>query len=283
MTRQLTLLATGLALLIGPQAAPAQQPTKVQYRSTLYLNVPQEKIPAFLEHSRTVTRKVMQERLNSNDGLESWALLSLLYRGSPALEYNYAASSVFSGPPPEPNPTVRDQAIKKATGMSYPEYMQKVISLSTVTGSVLARVEGSAPGSQMKEGNVVRVVRWKIEPNQVVNYGPYIRDVLAVQSQAVKEGAFLGWAAARVVSPGGPDTAYDAVTSFTHKDLASALQPGGIGSAAGQALFAKVHPQKSYTAYIDQGRAVRKAVRSELLRAVVVVDRPAGATSTSSR
>ena len=123
MTRHLSVLATGLALVI---AAPAQQTAKVQYRSSIYLNVPQDKIPAFLEYQRNTVKKVMQERINSGENLESWALYSLLYRGSPALDYNYISSAVFSGPPPEPNPTRRDQAVKKAVAMTYPEYMQTV-------------------------------------------------------------------------------------------------------------------------------------------------------------
>ena len=280
MKRHFSLFATGLALLIGSQAAPAQQQTKTQYRSSIYLNVPQDKIPAFLDYQRTVVKKVMQERINSGENLESWALLSLLYRGSPALEYNYVSTAVFNGPPPEPNPTARDQVIKKATGGTYAEYIQKLSSTSTVTGSVLSRVEGAAPGSQMKEGNVVSVGRWKIEPNRAADYAANMKMRVAVQSQAVKEGLFLGWAAARVVSPGGPNALYDATTSFVHKDLASALQgPGGGGNA--QATFAKLFPQASYINYVDQGRTTRRLVRNELFRVITVVERPATATSSS--
>jgi hypothetical protein len=277
MTRRFSLLAIGLALFIGIQAGSAQQP-KVQYRTSLYVNVPSDKVPAFLEVNRTIQRKVMQERLNSGDTLESWALLVLMYRGSPALDYNYVSTTVTSGPPPEPNPTARDQIIKKAIGMTYGEYIQKLNSVSTVTGSVLSRVDGAAPGTQMKEGNVVSVVRWKIEPHRGADYGEYVKMLVPVQSQAVKDGQYLGWAAARVVSPSGADAPYDAITSFVHKDLASALQGPGPSAAA---LFAKVHPGKNYTNYIDQGRAVRRAVRTELFRVVVAVERPSTNTTSS--
>jgi len=279
MTRQLTILATGLALVIGPHAAPAQQATKVQYRTSNYVNVPPDKVPAFLEFNRNVVKKLMQERINSGETLESWALLALMYRGSPALDYNYISTTVSSGPPPEPNPTVRDQVTKKATGMTYSEYVQKLIGLSTLTGTVLSRVDGLAASSPMKEGNVISVIRWKIEPHRGADYAEYLKMVVPVQTQAVKDGQVLGWAAARVVSPGGTDAPYDAVTSFTHKDLASALQGPGPSAAA---LFAKVHPGKNYTNYIDQGRAVRRAVRTELFRVVVAVERPS-TTTTSSR
>jgi hypothetical protein len=280
MKRHLFLLATGLALVVAPQAATAQQSAKVQYRSSIYVNVPQEKIPAFLDNQRTVVKKVMQERINSGENLESWALLSLLYRGSPALEYNYVSTAVFSGPPPEPNPTARDQVIKKATGGTYSEYMQKLNSTSTVTGSVLTRVDGAAPGSQMKEGNVINVVRWKIEPNRGAEYDAHLKMLVAVQSQAVKEGQYLGWAAGRVVSPAGANAPYDAVTSFILKDLASALQRPG-GAFSNQAIFAKLFPQASYMNYVDQGRAVRRVVRTELFRVMSVVERPATATTSS--
>jgi len=89
--------------------------------------------------------------------------------------------------------------------------------------------------------------------------------------------AILGWAAARVVSP-AERMRRDAVTSFTHKDLASASRTREY--LGGPNFVRQGSSRQELHSYIDQGRAVRRAIRTELLRAVVVVERPAS-TSTN--
>lgn len=128
---------------------------------------------------------------------------------------------------------------RKATGMSYAEYQQKQASQGgTNVGTMLSRVEATAPGSQLAEGNYIQTVRWKITLNRGADYGNYIQKmVLPLDAQAVKEGRILGWGASRNVYPALPaagGATFDAVTSVTYKDLANgpAYDAGQCGSGA---------------------------------------------------
>jgi len=57
------------------------------------------------------------------------------------------------------------------------------------------------------------------------------------------------------------------------KDLAAAL-PASAGSPdQGQKNFAQVFPGQNFAAFVDDGRALRRAVRTELLRVMWTVDR----------
>jgi hypothetical protein len=108
------------------------------------------------------------------------------------------------------------------------------------------------------------------------DYGNFVQTMLLpLNSQAVKEGRSMGWTASRVVSPGG-DAAFDAVTSTTYKDLAAALPATAPNADQAQMRFAKAFPGRSYSAFVDEGRALRRAVRTELVRVIINVERNGG-------
>jgi len=121
----------------------------------------------------------------------------------------------------------------------------------------------------------------KIAPQRGGDYGRYVQTMLLpLNAQGVKDGRFLSWTAGRVVSPGGADAPFDALTTTTYKDLASALPSTPPNPNQGQMNFEKAFPNQNFSAFVDQGREVRRNVRSEMLRIVTSVQRP---TATSSR
>src|SRR5437879_7131263 len=129
--------------------------------------------------------------------------------------------------------------------MSFQEYNQKLNALRTNVGSILYRVEATAPGTQNKDGNYLAVTRWKITAGRGGDYGKYVTDMLLpLNSQAVKEGRSLGWSAARVVSPGGAEAPFNAVLSNTVKDQAAALPTIAPSPEVGQTRFAQVFPKQ---------------------------------------
>jgi hypothetical protein len=144
---------------------------------------------------------------------------------------------------------------------------------------MLSRVEASVPGMQMREGNYVLLSRWKIEPQQGAAYSDYVQTMLQpLQIQNFKDGHHLGWTAGRLMYPGGGDAPFDVTIATVHKDLASAvtiLPPGEMA-----ARFAKAHPEKSYDTFMDRGRAVRRLVRTELLK-VMIADQASEQTSST--
>jgi hypothetical protein len=277
------LPALGFAMLISTATGFAQQSQQVNYRGTTFLKIAPDKEANMQEFLKTTGMKLIQEEINSGR-FASWTMLRITYSGVPAADYNYLQAIEYDGAPPEPlSPAARDAMFRKATGMSFQEYQQKLMSFALVDGSVLSRIEADAPGSKIAEGNYIQTIRWKITPERGADYGNYIQKMIQpLNVQAMKDGRMLGWSAARTVYPGGGDAAYDATTSFTFKDLAAALPTSAPSPDAAQMGFGKVFPGQNYTAFVDQGRAIRRVVRTDLWRVVAVAGSPT-TVRTSSR
>jgi hypothetical protein len=255
------MMPIGLALLLVTAVGWAQQSEHINYRITNYFSVAPEKVATMLQESRTTERKLMQERIASGENITSWVLLREAYRGVPANSYNNAISITFDGGPQAPNVAKRDELYRKATGMSFQEYTQKLNALRTNVGSILYRVEATAPGTQNKDGNYLAVSRWKITAGRGGDYGNYVTNMpLPLNTQAVKEGRSLGWSAARVVSPGGAEAPFNAVLSNTVKDQAAALPTTAPSPEVAQARFAQVSPKQNFAAFVEQGDALRSLV-----------------------
>lgn len=283
MNRVHTLLAAGFSLLLFSPTVVAQQSGKVNYRGATYIKIAPDKEAAMQDFLKGTSLKLIREELNAHR-FASWAMLRITYSGVPAADYNYLQAINYDGAPPaQLDPAARDAMYRKATGMSFVEYQQKLTTFGVVVGSVLSRIEAEVPGSQVSEGNYVQTIRWKITPQRGAEYGNYIQKMMQpLQAQALRDGRFLGWSATRTVYPGGGDAAYDATTSFTYKDMAAALPTSAPSPDAGQMGFSKVFPGQNYTTFVDEGREIRRAVRTDLWRVVAAAG--AGATvRTSSR
>jgi hypothetical protein len=201
--KQLFMLpVAGLVLLFGTATIVAQQTERVNYRATTYYEIAPEKEAAMLEQARTIGRKIIQETISSGTPIVSYSLLRVMYQGTPALEYNYAATVLFDGAPPELNAAMRDQVFRKVTGVNFQDFFEKQMTLRPNVGSVLYRVEATAPDSKIAEGNYLDIVRWKITPQRGPDYGNFVQTMLLpLNSQAIKENRSIGWTASRVVFP----------------------------------------------------------------------------------
>jgi hypothetical protein len=282
MKRPHIFRAVALSLFLLSAVVLAQQPQGINYRITNYFRVAPEKTAAMLEEARTTERKLMQERIASGENITSWVLQRDAYRGIPANTYNYAISVTFDGAPQTPNAAKRDEVYRKATGMSFQDYTQKLNTLRTNVGSVLYRVEAATPGAQVKEGNYIAVTRWKITPGRGGDYGNYVTNMLLpLNAAAVKEGRSIFWSAARVVSPGGAEAPFNAVLANTVKDLAAALPTSAPSPDVAQTRFAQVFPKQNFAGFVEQGQSLRTLVRSDLFEVMVAVERQA--TTSSAR
>ncbi len=244
MTRLVLVTVAAASLLFGTAAAFAQQ--EINYRASTYIKIAPDKEEAAMEFVRTSGIKLVQEAVSSGR-IASYELLRIAYSGVPAADYNYVQVIDFEGAPSEElNVAALDQLYRKATGLSYAEYQQKLASLGSIAGTVLSRVEASAPGSQVSEGNYVRTACWKITPKRAADYGRYLQKMVSpLNSQAVKEGRFVGWNASRTSYPSGGDAACDAITSHVFKNLASALPTTPGNPDEEQMSFAKLFPGQS--------------------------------------
>ena len=260
--------ASALALLGAltclSQSTQAQSAQKIRYRASTFYKVAPEKRAAAEEFARTSGVKLTQEVVNAGR-LASFSLWRTAFAGV-GNEYNYIQVNEYDGAPPAAlTPEARDQMYRKATGLSYQDYQQKLLSLFTPVGSSLSRVEASVPGTPPSVGSFVEIVRWKITPQHAPEYGSYIQKMVQpLNAQGVKEGRYLGWSASRSVFPGGTNAPFDATTSFLFSDLASVLPSTPASPDQAQNNFTKVFPGQSYSGYVDEGRQLRTAVRTEL-------------------
>src|SRR5437868_8730759 len=146
MNRPHLVPAVAVSVFLLSAVALAQQPQRINYRIINYFSVAPEKTAAMLQEARTTERKLMQERIASGENITSWVLQRQAYRGIPATSYNYAIAVTFDGAPQTPNAAKRDEVYRKATGMSFQDYTQKLNTLRTNVGSVLYRIEAATLG-----------------------------------------------------------------------------------------------------------------------------------------
>ena len=271
MKRLFVLAAAIAALMIGTMIVSAQQGQRIVYQTVGFNNVAGSNIAAYIDAQKNIVGKIIQERMKTEQIL-GWTVYQVVYRGLPASEYNFATLTTFSGPPTQAGQGVA----QKATGMTGEQLGAKLGPLATNVGNTLNRSEAGTGPVALQEGNIVQVVTWKIMPQRGADYGRYIQTMqLPLNTQAVKDGRVLGWGASRAVSPGGAEAPYDALTATIYKDLAAALPVTAPDPNQGQMQFAKVFPNQNFSAFVDQGRAVRRNVRNQMLRVVATVQRPA--------
>jgi hypothetical protein len=276
MKRMFVLTLAIAALMMGTIIVSAQQGQRIVYQTVGFANVAPDKTAAYIDFQKNTVSKIIRERMNTEQIL-GWTVYQVVYRGLPASEYNFATVTTYSSPPSQAGQGV----VQKATGMSPAEIGTKFGPLATNVGNMLNRAEAGTGPISLQEGNVTTVVTWKITPQRGADYGRYVQTMLLpLNAQGVKDGRFLSWGASRVVSPGGADAPFDAITATTYKDLASALPTTAPDPNQGQMNFTKVFPNQNFSAFVDQGREVRRNVRTQMLRAVTSLQRP---TTTSSR
>ncbi|HET7084851.1 MAG TPA: hypothetical protein VFI23_08780 [Rhizomicrobium sp.] len=269
MKRLLAIASAAAALLCTNLSVHAQE--KVHYRTATFVTIAPDKQAEALDFVRTVGIKLAQENINSGR-LTSWSLLRTAYAGV-GTDYNFIQVTTFDGPPaPELSPEARDQMYRRVIGMSYQDYQKKLTSFLTSGNSVLSRIEASVDGPPAAVGSLVRVSRWKITAGRGTDYANYIKTkVQPLNAEGVKEGVFQSWSASRAIFPSGDDVSYDATTSNIYKDMAQVLSPPPANPNQGApAAFAKIFPDKSYAAFVDEGRQLRHLVRAELWRVVAV-------------
>lgn len=276
MKRIFVLTLAIAALMMGTIIMSAQQGQRIVYQTVGFANVAGNNTAAYIDFQKNTVSKIIQERMKTEQIL-GWTVYQVIYRGLPASEYNFATVTTFSGPPTQAGPAV----VKTATGMTGAEIGAKFGPLATNVGNMLNRAEAGTSPVALQEGNVTTVVSWKIAPQRGADYGRYVQTMLLpLNAQGVKDGRFLSWGAGRVVSPGGADAPFDAITATTYKDLTSALPSTAPDPGQGQMNFIKVFPNQNFSAFVDQGREVRRNVRTQMLRVITSVQRPA---TTSSR
>ena len=259
-------------LLLSIAAASLAQPTKpVTASSTLY-DVDDANDRAFVEFSRTSTKKLVEAAMKNDPSTRSVSFSVRLFGGTPTPVGRYRIVTIRDGYA-ELNTQNLAAVSQAATGMSYDDYLKKAASLRRRVGqSLRVRVASTSGDKQLvlAEGDIIGSELMKIAPDRSADYYSLEEnDWLPVHRQRVTNGAIKGWSVWSFRSPAGAARPYDAMTTAVYKNLESAMAGQGY-----PALFAKVHPNKNYAAISDRGRTVRTIVRQDLWRVIWAVSRP---------
>ena len=256
---------TSLLLLFCVGTGFAQQNKPIVATSAFY-DVDDANNRAFLEFTKTSTKKLVEALMKEDPAIRSVILSSREFAGNPAPPGRYRLVSIREGYTFLPVDKLAAICMK-ATGMSYDDYMKKAASLRKTTGSTMrvrvASTLGNNP-STVAEGDVIRTDLMKIQPDRNADYYDLEQKTwMPMQMERAKSGAIKSWSLWAFRSPGGTSRQYDAVTSTIYKDLESAMANPGYG-----ALFAKAFPNGNYAAATDRTRTVRTIVRSDIWRVV---------------
>jgi hypothetical protein len=272
MNRSLWVSLLSLCLLLAAMPLPAQQPTL--YAVITYFDVEAEQDAAYRAHVTSTSKKFYQEMMAANPNLVHWSLSRVVYPGVDA-DYNYLGVTVYNGPPPESANAAADATAKKIAGVPLTEYMKKLYPLRKTVGSeLLMRVAGTAnPGAGVsKEGDYRVTYRLKIKPTMLDEFTAQIQSMtLPIMQERVKAGDLKSYSSWTRVFPMGGEDAYDALSSLTYKDLASAVK--GLDTSKTAANFVKAHPGKNYATYLNNSREYSEFTGRILSQVIVLVER----------
>lgn len=250
----------------------AQQPAQPDmYLQLTYSKVAPENEEAYRTFVTTMSTKFYQELMNVNANLVHWSSAVALYPGPDGPGYNYVGAAIFSGPPPEPGANL-EEVYRKAVGISQADYQKKLQSLRTIVGTeLLVRVAGTTIGNT-KVGDFRVATQVKHKPGMGGEHHEYARtQTLPIWQERVATGEVSGWSLWSRVFPWGSHSGYDDLGVVRFRDLASAIKgPDGSKTAA---IFAKVHPDKNYAAYINNGQDYSEPTMRQMTRVIAVVER----------
>jgi len=261
-----------IIVLLLASVTLAQQPAQPDmYLQLTYFKVAPENEEAYRTTLTTVSTKFYQELMNVNPRLMHWSSAMTWYPGPDGPDYNFVGATIYSGPPPEPGANLED-VFRKATGMPQADYQKKLQSLRTVVGSeLMVRVTGTAIGNT-KVGDFRVATQIKHKPGMAGEHHEYARtQSLPIWQERVATGEVNGWSLWSRVFPWGNQSGYHDLGVVRFKDLAGAVK-GPVASKTA-AIFAKVHPDKTYAAYINNGLDYSEPVMRQLTRVIAVVER----------
>jgi len=259
------------ALLAGPALAQQAQPDR--YVVVSYIKAVPGQEAAYRSYLTSTAKKVYQELMAANANLLTWSSAQTMHQGMEhGSDFDYVGAAVYAGAPPEPGANV-DAILMKAAGMSQADLGKKLATMRTVVGTEVLRYRAGtmAPGV-LKEGDIRVVGRVKIKPGMGDEYYETARSMGEPVMQARAAGGELkSWSLWSRVFPSGAATSYDALTVTYFKDMASAIK--GLDATKGVETFLKVHPGKSYAAYVNNGRDYSELQQRFVMQVIAMVER----------
>lgn len=259
------LIAAGLSAALLTNLSAQQQPTV--WAASTYYHVADNSRAAFEAAVKDKSRKLFTAALKEDPNLLAMSLMATQYGGVPEPPANYILT-IFSSNIPANRQAVFEAASQKAFGKPYSEYTKEMGALRERIGQTLSRQLTGTP-RDVAEGDYVRIDRMKITPGRAGDYTQMEQQYKRLREAQVAEGKLKSWSAWMLVLPGGSEREYDAYTAQIGKDLQTVLTWGQGQSA----IAAKLTPPFELTGLAMRADSIRKLVRSDVRRVVVVVQK----------
>ena len=285
MLKTLRWLAVILAvLLLAPAAsAPqAQAPAPTYYVSISYLKTLPGQAAAHRTWITTMSKKFYQELMSAEPSFVHWDCAQNMFHAMEPQDHDYACVTVTQGAPLDPG---RDmEPIYKKLGTTSADYQAKLGTIRTVVGSeLLRRISGTSATSTgtTVEGNFRVTNQFKLTPGMMDEFTTRATTLTLplMQSRVTTADGLKSWSMWTRLFPAGAAMDYDVVAVTSHGTLANAVGGGGGNPNGGAEAFMKVHPDKNFATYNNNGREYATSQRRLISRVVAMVERNAAKTS----
>jgi len=268
----LLMLAFAFTVLLGAPAS-AQQAAPDVYVVVTYLKALPGQQEAYRSYLTTTAKKIFQEQMAATPNLLAWSSAEMQFNGTePGSDFDFIGASVYAGPPPEPS-ALADSIAQKAAGMSAADFTKKLASMRTIVGTeILRQRAGTTAPAALGDGDYRVIARVRVTPGMGDEYYESAKTMAEPMMQArVAAGELKSWSVWSRLFPAGAGTSYDALTVTYFKDRASAIR--GLDARKGTENFLKTHPDKSYSAYINNLRDYSQLQQRMLMRVISRVER----------
>ncbi len=275
MKRILSGLTVALCVCATEGSALAQAAPTEYHAVITYIMTAPGMGDAYRDQLVNVSAKFYEEMLKEQPTLVHWSSASVMYPGLENNSFNYVSAAVYAGPPPEPS-VPSDAIFQKVSGLSRVDYQKKLTGMRTVVATELVRSVSRmspSPGT-LKVGDFRVSSQLRIKPGMGSEFVDLIQTKMQPMMQ-LRQGAgeLKSWSVWTRQFPSGAGSTYDALVVSYYKDLASAVK--GLDASKTADVFARAHPGKSYSGYVNDVRDYAEVQNRALHRVVALVERPA--------
>jgi hypothetical protein len=267
------VLLASAASAASAQQAPAAAPTF--YVSISYIKAMPGQGAAYRTWISTMSKRFYNELMSADPSFVHWDCTQNMYQGTDQQAFDYMCVTVTQGSPLDP---ARDlEPIFRKMGTTSADYQAKLATMRTVVGTdLLRRMAGTSATSTgtTTEGNyrVTNQLRVSAGMGDEFSSRTTTLTLPLMQARVGMGDGLKSWSMWTRLFPNGAATDYDMLAVTGHATLASAVGGGGNPNTLAE-LFMKVHPDRSLTTYINNGRDYSSSQRRMISRVLAVVER----------
>ena len=251
------VLALATLAVVTVSQLHGQQPAVPEYQTLQYIKVPQASRTEFEKMIKDVSIKVADTRVKAGEMI-SWTLLRAVMPAGSEARADYLISTLYQGVPPAPLDHSENVALFKKAGltMSYDAFLAIRDRTSSLAAAELWRPRSRVGAPQ--KGHYIVINQMKVKDAEA--YMDFEQTVWRpIAEQIVKDGGMSGWICASKQLPSGSATDYTFYTADMYPTWAAVFQPW-----AGEAAFAKVHPDKNLDETFEKLGELRSLAVREL-------------------